>query len=218
MTGSQLYAARVGKGWTQVRTCAALHVSQPYLSLMERSLREVPDAVARRAAKVFNMPAETLSLRDHTNDKDWPQALAALGYPGYAYLRGRKQNPASLLLSALSQDNLERRVVEALPWVVMDHPNMDWEWLVREMKLRDLQNRLGYVTGLAAKKTRDVAARNQLLKQQLKLEHARLVREDTLCHASMTQAERRWLRAQRPAEAEHWNLLTDLAVEHLPYE
>jgi hypothetical protein len=33
----------------------------------------------------------------------------------------------------------------------------------------------------------------------------------------MTDAERRWLRQQRPPQAEHWNLLTDLRPEHLPY-
>jgi hypothetical protein len=33
----------------------------------------------------------------------------------------------------------------------------------------------------------------------------------------MTDAERRWLRQHRPPQAEHWNLLTDLRPEHLPY-
>jgi hypothetical protein len=50
------------------------------------------------------------------------------------------------------------------------------------------------------------------------LERSRLVREDTLCHDSMTQAERKWLRQNRPPDAEHWNLLTDLDVRHLAYE
>jgi hypothetical protein len=42
------------------------------------------------------------------------------------------------------------------------------------------------------------------------LERSRLMREDTLCHESLTEAERRWLRKNRPAEAKHWRLLTDL--------
>jgi hypothetical protein len=33
----------------------------------------------------------------------------------------------------------------------------------------------------------------------------------------MTQAERRWLREYRPAQAQHWNLLTGLVLEHLSY-
>ena len=33
----------------------------------------------------------------------------------------------------------------------------------------------------------------------------------------MTQAERTWLRKQRPAAARHWNLLTGLVPEHLSY-
>src|SRR5258707_1343275 len=47
------------------------------------------------------------------------------------------------------------------------------------------------------------------------LERSRLVREDTLCHESLTAAERKWLRENRPAEARHWNLLTDMRVENL---
>jgi hypothetical protein len=43
------------------------------------------------------------------------------------------------------------------------------------------------------------------------------MREDTLCHESMTEAERRWLRERRPEEARHWNLLTGLVPEHLSY-
>ena len=49
------------------------------------------------------------------------------------------------------------------------------------------------------------------------LERSRLVQEDTLCHDSMTKVERKWLRSNRPPEAKHWNLLTDLDVRHLAY-
>ena len=42
-------------------------------------------------------------------------------------------------------------------------------------------------------------------------------REDTLCQASLSDAERRWLRRTRPVEASHWNLLTDLNAQFLPY-
>jgi len=49
------------------------------------------------------------------------------------------------------------------------------------------------------------------------LERSRLVKEDTLCHDSLTEAERKWLRANRPATAAHWNLLTDMKAENLPH-
>ena len=49
------------------------------------------------------------------------------------------------------------------------------------------------------------------------LDRARLVREDTLCQESLSDAERCWLRQTRPTEASHWNLLTDLKVQLLPY-
>jgi hypothetical protein len=45
----------------------------------------------------------------------------------------------------------------------------------------------------------------------------RLAREDTLCRESMPMAERRWLRAHRSALAQHWNLLTGLSADPLPY-
>jgi hypothetical protein len=53
--------------------------------------------------------------------------------------------------------------------------------------------------------------------QEAALERSRLAREETLCHDSLTQAERRWLRSNRSEEARHWNLLTDLSPEHLSH-
>jgi hypothetical protein len=47
------------------------------------------------------------------------------------------------------------------------------------------------------------------------LEHARLMREDTYCRDSLTEAEKHWLRERRPAGAQHWNLLTNLDAENL---
>jgi hypothetical protein len=50
--------------------------------------------------------------------------LASLGYPGFAYLKSRgKKNPAEVLLSALSSNHLEARLVEALPWILLKYPN-----------------------------------------------------------------------------------------------
>ncbi|HWO27901.1 MAG TPA: hypothetical protein VNO32_03795, partial [Candidatus Acidoferrum sp.] len=79
---------------------------------------------------------------------------------------------------------------------------------------------LGFAVSLAS----EVAARNNDadLGQKLRchlatLENARLAREDTFCHDSMTQAERKWVREHRSPVAAHWNLLTDLKGEQLAY-
>ncbi len=77
-------------------------------------------------------------------------ALATLGYPGFAWRRRRQGlNPAELLLRALKTADLDARVVEALVWVALTYANLDWEWLVRQAKLDDLQNRLGFLVTLA---------------------------------------------------------------------
>jgi hypothetical protein len=125
-------------------------------------------------------------------------------------------NPTAVLLSALRQPDLPSRVVEALPWLALHFPDLNREWLVERARLHDVQNRLAYVVTLASELAGSgMAAR--LRELVLELEPSRLAREDTLCHDSMTEAERRWLRQQRPRQAEHWNLLTDLKREHLPY-
>ena len=103
---------------------------------------------------------------------------------------------------------------------MLRHPDLDWKWLVERAKVHNVQNRLAYVLVLASEKAEDygnarMAARLRELVQEL--EPSRLVREDTLCHDSMTEAERRWLREERPPQAQHWNLLTSLSPAQLPY-
>jgi hypothetical protein len=122
------------------------------------------------------------------------------------------------MLSALSANNLDSRLAEALPWVLVKHPDLNWEWLVRAAKVNDLQNKLGFVTSVArrlAEKLGNHETVSLLREQESTLERSRLVREETLCHDSLTQSERRWLRSNRSDEAKHWNLLTDLSPEHL---
>jgi hypothetical protein len=97
---------------------------------------------------------------------------------------------------------------------------MNWDWLVSNVKLHDRQNRLGFVVALAgelAQKAGDSGRSQVLTDNRAWLDRSRLVQEDTLCHDSMTKAERKWLRQNRPPEAKHWNLLTDLDVRHLAY-
>ncbi len=54
-------------------------------------------------------------------------------------------------------------------------------------------------------------------RREAELEQSRLEREDTLCHDSLTEPERRWLRERRSEDAKRWGLLADLSPEHLPY-
>jgi hypothetical protein len=147
--------------------------------------------------------------------------LATLGYPGLSHLKTRrKRNPAEVVLSALGNEDLDTRLAEALPWVLMEHADLDWQWLVRAAKVNDLQNKLGFVTNVARRLAEKLGKHDTaklLLDQEVALKRSRLVREETLCHDSLTQAERRWLRTNRSEEAKHWNLLTDLSLEHLSH-
>ena len=227
MTGTDLHAARENRGWTQEQAARRLGVSQPYLSLLENGTRRVPKKLVRKAATVYGLSAAKLPMETSGHDvqaKDddaLTSDLSALGYPGFSYLKSRrKKNPAEVVLSALSADNLDSRLTEALPWVLMTHSDLDWMWLVRAAKVNDLQNKLGFVTNVArriAEKLDKQETAALLREQEAVLERSRLVREETLCHESLTQSERRWLRSNRPVEARHWNLLTDLSPEHVSH-
>lgn len=151
------------------------------------------------------------------------RSLAALGYPGLAHIlpqRPSLKNPGEVLLAALGASDLEARLVEALPWVAWRHAALDWGWVMREAKVRDLQNRLGFVVSLAhvvAERAGDEQTARVLQGVESELERSRLAREDTLCRALMSEAERRWLEEHRPPLARRWNLLTDWTAEVLRY-
>ena len=224
MTGFDLKEARTKLGWTQEQAASALGLTQAYLSMVEVGHRRVSARVLQRAWEVFDLPPAGLPLDAETshsmNADEFKSELGALGYPGFSYLRGKPtKNPALLLFEALGQAELDTRVVEALPWLASKY-ELKWDWLVPQAKKCDLQNRLGFVVTVA----KDLAARhqessraNKLAEAQATLERGRLAREDTLCHESMTNAERRWLQQDRPEQARHWNLLTDLELDNLPY-
>jgi hypothetical protein len=130
--------------------------------------------------------------------------------------------PAAVLLWALGAESLEPRLVEALPWLLLHFSDLDTNWLVREAKVRDLQNRLGFVASLA----KEVAARDEHFADRLgaltaleaTLERSRLVREDTLCEAGMSAKMHAAVRQSWSPAAAHWNLVTGWKVEHLHYE
>lgn len=220
-----LRAARNTMGLTQHQAADRLGISQAYLALLERGRRPVTDQLAARIASLYSLGPIALPLSSQNlakwNSSSFAAGLASLGYPGFRQLVGAPTvNPASLLLAAAVARDIEVRILEALPWLAVEYVNLDWEWLIQEAKIRDVQNRLGFVVTLARqigekRGDRAMAARLQEIEQIL--DHARLVREDTLCQESLSDAERRWLRQVRTAEARHWNLLTDLHSQTLPY-
>jgi len=251
MNGEALKEARLRAGWTQQQAAERLGVTQAYLSMAERGRRVLPAVLARRAVEVLRASPTALPLREEgvraPSDNDTLRAeLAALGYPGFAHVVGPhgrtrvRRNPAEVLLNALHGSDVDTRVVEGLPWLAFHYAELDWDWAVRNAKLHDLQNRLGFVTTMASRlegpqseTSRNVTVpartvpttststgepRSRRLKEYAAvLDRSRLVKEDTLCHDSLTEAEKKWLRVNRPAEAAHWNLLTDMQVEHLPH-
>lgn len=219
MTGDDLLRGRSSKRWTQSQLAEKLGLSQTYVSLLEAGRRPVGESLARRAASLLDLPASTLPVRPDSSALeavDVARGLGALGYGGFAHLpRTRKVNPAELVVRALSSKNLEARLVEALPWLLVSYPRVDWEWLVRTAKQNDLQNRLGFLVSVA----REVAARwgNSdaaaiLAHWESVLENSRLQREDAFA-AGLTPAERTWLRNNRSRAAGHWNLLTSVSAE-----
>jgi transcriptional regulator with XRE-family HTH domain len=226
MTAQQWKGGREIAGLTQVEAAHSLKVSQPYLSQLETGLRVAGAELARRAAKLYELPTalplpEPLNVRVVPPD-ELQRGLASLGYPGFEHVRSRVPcNPAEVVLNAVVKTDLDTRLVEGLPWVLSTYTNLNWEWLRDRVKLNNAQNRLGYLVHLAVQTARALpeheSAVQVLARWEDELEEARLAREGTLCRESMPEPERTWLRENRPAAAAHWSLLTSLDAEHLPY-
>ena len=223
MTGPQWKSGRTNARLTQVEAARALGVSQPYLSQLEKGLRLASEKLSRKAAGLYKLPPTTLPLpgrhlRDVSPD-DLQRRLAALGYPGFEHLRAPAvSNPAETVLDVVLKRDLDTRLVEAVPWVLNAYTDLDWVWLRDHAKLSNAQNRLGYLVHLADQvpgATRD--KHRALAAWERDIEKARLAAEGTLCRDSMPEPERAWLRTNRPEAAAHWNLLTSLSVDQLPY-
>jgi transcriptional regulator with XRE-family HTH domain len=224
MSANELRSARTIKGLTQAQAATRLGVSQPYVAMLESGVRRLTRPLARRVMHAYDLPptavpASSSTLTEKCGAASLARNLAALKYPGFAHLRPHRwtpKNPAEVLLAALAKDDLEPRLVEALPWLLLHYPNLDREWLVREAKVRDLQNRLGFVVSLARRLAERTGTEdNALAELERDLERSRLVREDTL--GKLPEAERRWLQKNQPADAKHWNVLTDWTVGALRY-
>ncbi|PYY14478.1 MAG: hypothetical protein DMG61_03955 [Acidobacteria bacterium] len=166
--------------------------------------------------------ASTSSLQAQDNEK-LARDLSRLGYPGFAYLRGGwLKNPGEVLLTALAQPNLDSRLAEALPWLLLHYPEVDSDWLLTQARLLNLTNRLGFVVDLARRVLERTSETNSPRYHALShlsdtLSAGRLAVEDTFGQASLTEMERKWFRANRPPEAQFWNLLTNWQPEFLQY-
>lgn len=227
MTGRELKRRRRERGVTQEAAARSLGVSQPYLSLLENGDRPLTQKLKNKAVRLFDLRPTELPVKANvhkvvnTSDDQLTADLSALGYKGFSHWKpSRRKNPADVVLSALNARKRDARLVEALPWLVVTFADMQWDDLVLTAKAHDLQNRLGFVTNVARRLAElwgDETTANKLRKVEAKLEHSKLEREDTLCKDTMTNAERKWLRVQRPAAAKHWNLLTDFAPQHIRY-
>ncbi len=227
MTGTQLVQFRKRCKRTQVQAARELGVSQTYLSLLEKGARPMTDELRVRAVRAFHLPPTEMPVTESLFDvaavsnDELGTDLATLGYPGYGHMkRSTPKNPAVVLLSALKGDERLARDVEALPWVVLAFPDMNWPELIKAAKVNNLQNRLGMVTTVArqiAETTGDLKTAGKLKTHEAELESSMLVREGTLCNDRMTNAERKWLTEKRPEVARHWRLLTDLLPRYLDH-
>ena len=226
MTAEQWKTGREKVGLTQMEAAGALGVSQPYLSQLEKGLRASSLALARKAAKLYALPTalplkEPLE-RSSVAPDELQRKLASLGYPGFAHVRSRTaSNPAEVVLNAVVKRDLDTRLVEALPWVLATYAGLNRKWLRDRAKLYNVQNRLGYLVHLAGQTARALPDRQGavpvLSRWESELEEARLANEGTLCRDSMPASERAWLKTHRPEAAAHWNLLTGLTADQLPY-
>ncbi len=220
-----LKSARKHLNLTQKQAADRLGVSQPYFALLESGRRRLSQRLARRAVQRLQASPSVVPCTGklgRAKASELPRQLSALGYPGFASVRaGWHRNPADVLLLVLSQEVLDSRTAEALPWVLLHYTDMDCGYLVREARLRNLSNRLGFAVSLAL---RVAERRNEqgskayevLAALQDELRESRLACEDLFGYP-MTEAEREWVRSNRSPDAEYWHVLSDWKPEHLQY-
>lgn len=185
---------RQKQGLTQADAAALLGVSQTYVSLVEKGARPLTPELRMR----LELPLPAPSVDDRLR-----AGLSALGYPGFAHLPAARPapRPGAVLLEALAQKDVDARVAEALPWLVRQYAGkLNFPLLVNQAKLRNVQNRLGFLlqyTGAGGDSVQE-------------LEAARLLMESTFCWDSMPKPTRDFVRQRRSKLAEYWNILTTL--------
>jgi len=227
MNGETLQKARMHRGWTQAEAGSRLGVSQAYVALLEKGRRPVPIKLQRQIVRLLNLspvllPPVQKKPSTVTND-ELARDLSRLGYPGFAYLRGGwLRNPGEVLLDALSQAQLDSRVAEALPWLLLKYPELDSVWLLQQARLLNLTNRVGFVVDPARrvaerKGETDSPRYHALTRLSEILRLSRLDVEDTLGQQSLTETERNWFRTNRPQDAHYWHLLTNWRAEFIQF-
>jgi hypothetical protein len=151
-------------------------------------------------------------------------ALMLLGHPSFRTLFYELEeepapDPGVVLVAILSCEDLDTRIIEAAPWIILRFEHLDWEWIIREARERRVQNRLGFLVNLAAQVAADNYAEQERLIFLTRLEERlfefRMDKEDTLCVKRMTEAEKVTLREARTSEARQWGLLTDLRARDI---
>jgi transcriptional regulator with XRE-family HTH domain len=224
MNAEKLKKARLAGGWTQAEAASRLGVSQPYYSQLESGYRPFPEELALSAVREFRLSPVALPLPEldphlaPLDPRELAAQLASFAYPGFTHMKKASKpiNPAFLVSGALAHPDLDARLVEALPWVLAEFHDLDWDWLFAQCRLGNQQNRLGYLVSLTMKLAKPVAEA-LLTKALSELERSRLAVEGTLCRESMSAAERTWACKHRPTEAAHWNLLTTLTADQLTH-
>lgn len=204
--GTRLRRWRQRNHLTQVDAARLLGVSQPYLSLLEKGARPLRHELRERLDAVGSPQSEHSTMDDRLRAQ-----LSALGYPGFAHLAPVRPapEPTVVLLNALSQRTVDARVAEALPWLARECAgSLDWRWLVHQAKLRNLQNRLGFLLQLS-----NLAFRPAMQDAVDELDKARLLAEATFCWDDMPDPTRKWIRERRSPEAAHWNVLSMMRSE-----
>ena len=228
MTGKVLKKGRLEQGLTQKEAAARLGVSQPYLALLERGERRVTQSLARKAVRRLKVCPTLVPCDQHWQNRrvttdSLARQLSALGYPGFRYMRaGWTRNPAEVLLEALQQEDLDSRVAEALPWVLLNYPYLDRDWLLREARLGGLTNRLGFVVSLARRVEEQRGNQNSAVYHSLAalenmLKQSRLEAEDAFGNRLLSATQQEWVRQNRAEDAEQWHMLTTWRPEHLQY-
>jgi transcriptional regulator with XRE-family HTH domain len=228
MKAHELRVARMNRGLVQAQVAKRLGVSQAYVNMLEKGKRPLTPELTRRATKLFDLSPDRLPVSEEfvlspTDNQHLAESLAKLKYPGFAYMRSHAPNrhPSEFLLTALGQNDLEARVAEALPWVVMHYTPGEPTWLVEQARKLNLQNRLGFVVALATQVAEKVSNYNDRLPSlralRANLDAGRLAKDDVFYREPKSEGERRWFAQNRSAEAAHWNLLSDMKSEQLPY-
>ena len=99
--------------------------------------------------------------------------LAAIGYPGYGYLRRPRQSGETsmkVLLGVLSCTDPEPRLIEALPWIILRHWRTDFSLLIEEAETLHVQNQLGFLVSIARRisQTTSNRIRTEVLQNRMK--------------------------------------------------